>query len=127
MTPVMRYFLARNDVYEQIRQTVDAAWGLPANGQVTALPPQSNCPVIAGMVYLSARADHCAYEPIVTLLPQLLRSGAVHEIDEAAYLQAAASIPLPFGLQAATDSALPPVEVVPIADAVTLMPKPQEP
>ena len=103
----MRYFRAGGDVYDQIRQTVDAAWGLPANGQLTALPPQSNCPVIAGMVYLSARADHCDYEPIVTLLPPLLGSGAVQEIDEAAYMQAAARMPLPPALQIATASSLP--------------------
>lgn len=91
----MRYFRARPAVYGNVRGTVDAAWGLPANGQLTALPPASDCPVVAGLVYLSARADHCGYEPIATMLPQLLESGDVEEVDEGAYLSACATLPVP--------------------------------
>lgn len=91
----MRYFRSSQAIYEEVGRTVDAAWGLPANGQVTALPLPSDCPVVGALVYLSVRADHCGYEPISTILPQLLEAGGVEEVDAATYLEAAATLPLP--------------------------------
>lgn len=91
----MRYFRSAPDVYEQVRSTIDAAWGLPAHGQITALAPTSECPVADGLVYLSVRADHCEYPPVDTLLPQLIAAGQAEEITQADYLAACAAQPLP--------------------------------
>jgi hypothetical protein len=91
----MRFFRSLPDSYEQVRSTVNAAWGLPANGQTTAFSPASESPVLNNLVYLSVRADHCQYEPIASLLPGLLDSGVVEEVGEAEYLAACAAMPSP--------------------------------
>lgn len=90
----MRYFRATPEWYEGVRLTLDAAWGLPLNGQLTALPPADQCPEVSGLVYLSVRADHCEYAPMDTLLPQMLDGGQVEEVTQADYLAACAAQPL---------------------------------
>jgi hypothetical protein len=43
------------------------------------------------MMLLAVREEFATWEPAATLLPQLLASGAVEEIDAAAYHAAASS------------------------------------
>lgn len=83
-----RYFAADEQTYEQVRATLDAAWGLPDdNGTVTCLRPAAdNAPRDgSGRVVVGVLPDWCSWEPAATLLPQLLESGAVQEISAAAY------------------------------------------
>lgn len=84
----MRYFRALPAVYEQINAQLDAAYGYPNAETKTlrTLPPAAELPLDAqGRVYLAIQADHCDYILPSEMLPQLLASGAVEEIDEAAY------------------------------------------
>lgn len=94
-TMTLRCFSAAPAVYEQWRAALDSAWGLPANGQQTVLPPLADAPVVGGKVYFATFAAHCDYEPVATLLPAALASGDVAEISEAQYVAACASIPRP--------------------------------
>lgn len=88
----MRYFRATAAVYEQARATLDAAWGLPDGiGTVTCIEPAATAPRDQqGRVLLAVADEFASYIAAVDLLPQLLASGVVEEIDEAAYL---ASLP----------------------------------
>lgn len=94
----MRYFrTASDEVYETARLTLDAAWGHPSeDGQtLTCIIPAAAAPRDAqGRILLAVHEDFCAYSVAVDLLPQLLASGAVEEIDEATY-RAATSTPGP--------------------------------
>jgi hypothetical protein len=85
-----RYFRADEATYEAVRQQLDAAWGLPANGQETCYAPAWRGQKDAnGMLLLAVREEFATWEPAATLLPQLLASGAVQEIDAATYHAAA--------------------------------------
>ena len=85
----MRYFrTASDEVYEQARLTLDAAWGHPnpVTKTVTCIDPAS----VArrdqqGRIVLAVDDSFCEYSVAVDLLPQLLASGVVEEIDAAAY------------------------------------------
>lgn len=88
----LRCFSASPQVYEQWRVALDSAWGLPANGQQTVLPPLEGAPVVGGKVYFATLAAHCDYEPVATLLPAALASGEVTEISEAEYVSVCSSI-----------------------------------
>jgi hypothetical protein len=85
----MRYFRTLSDeVYEQARLSLDAAWGHPnaATKTVTCIDPASVAPRDSqGRIVLAVRNEFCAYEAAAVMLPQLLASGAVEEIDEATY------------------------------------------
>lgn len=83
----MRYFRSSDAVYEQVRATLDAAWGKPnAQGSETCIQPASTAPHdSAGRVVLAVHDEFCTYTVAVDLLPQLLESGAVSEIDAATY------------------------------------------
>lgn len=87
----MRYFRSAENVYEQARAALDAAWGLPnGKGTATCIEPAKNAPHDAdGRVLLAVADEFCAFTVAVDLLPQLLASGAVEEIDEATYKAAA--------------------------------------
>jgi hypothetical protein len=92
---MIRYFRSTPEVYEQIRSTLDAAWGYPSaeTKTLTALPPATSLPADSqGRVYLAISADYCEYILPSQMLPELIASGAVAEIDEAAYR---AEFPLP--------------------------------
>lgn len=81
-----RYFRADEATYEAVRQQLDAAWGLPSNGQQSCYaPPSSGVRDTAGRMLLAVNEEFAAWEPAASLLPQLLASGAVEEIDEATY------------------------------------------
>jgi hypothetical protein len=86
----MRYFRTANDeVYEQARLMLDAAWGHPneATKTVTCIDPAAVAPRDSqGRIMLAVRTEFCEYSVAVDLLPQLLAGGVVEEIDEATYL-----------------------------------------
>lgn len=83
----MRFFAAATAVYEQARQTLDAAWGLPNElGTVTCIDPAAVAPRDSqGRIVLAVPESFCEFTVAVDLLPQLLAAGVVEEIDEAAY------------------------------------------
>ncbi len=84
-----RFFSASDAVYEQVRLSLDAAWGLPNAGQTTAFTPAASAPHMAnGLAVLAVDQEFCEYEAVAAMLPQLLASGAVTEIDRAAYFAA---------------------------------------
>jgi len=89
----VRYFRASQSVYENVRLSLDAAWGLPSQGQETCFSPASRAVQDAsGQLLLAARDEFASLDAVAAVLPSLLASGAVEEIDEAAYR---ASLPPP--------------------------------
>jgi hypothetical protein len=91
----MRYFRAQSDaVYEQARLTLDAAWGFPSpDGRtLTCIEPAATAPRDAsGRIMLAVADEFTTYSVAVDLLPQLIASGAVEEIDAATYQAAVQS------------------------------------
>lgn len=83
----MRFFRSTDAVYEQVRATLDAAWGLPnALGTTTCIEPAATAPHDSqGRVLLAVRDEFCSFPAAAEMLPQLLASGAVEEITEADY------------------------------------------
>ena len=87
-----RYFRSDSATYEAIRLQLDAAWGHgPGTGTLTCVEPAATAPRDGqGRVLLAVLAEFCGYEAVAAMLPQLLGSGAVSEIDEATYRAATA-------------------------------------
>jgi hypothetical protein len=86
----MRYYRceAGDEAYEQARLALDAAWGLPNTDTktMTCIEPAATAPRDAqARIVLAVDDSFCAYTVAVDLLPQLLASGAVEEIDAATY------------------------------------------
>lgn len=85
---MLRYFRSTDAVYEQVRATLDAAWGFPneETKTVTSLEPAATSPRDGqGRVYAVISAEYCNYDLPRELLPQLIASGAIEEIDAAEY------------------------------------------
>ncbi len=85
---MIRYFRTTALVYGHISAQLDAAYGYPNAATKTerALPLVSELPTdLEGRVYLAVDADYCDYVLPSELLPQLLASGAVEEVDAATY------------------------------------------
>lgn len=86
---MLRYFRSTEAILEQVRATLDAAWGFP-NAETkteTALDPAASSPRDSqGRVYVVISWEYCGYEPAATMLPELIASGAVEEIDHAEYV-----------------------------------------
>lgn len=84
-----RFFRTGNEaLYEQVRLTLDAAWGHPTpDGRtLTCFDPAAVAPRDAqGRILLALRPQFVTYEPAASMLPQLLASGAVEEIDANEY------------------------------------------
>ena len=82
-----RYFRAELATYESIRLSLDAAWGHGAGtGTATCFKPAATAPQDSeGRLLLAVRPEFCEYEAVSVLLPQLLASGVVEEINEATY------------------------------------------
>ena len=74
-------------MYEAVRLELDTAWGHgPGTGTLTCYTPVAEVPKNSnGTAVLALRSEFCEYPVARELLPQLLASGAVEEIDEAAY------------------------------------------
>ena len=93
----MRFFrcLAGDEAYEQIRLTLDAAWGHPnaETKTVTCFDPAAVAPRDAqGQIVLAVNDEFCAYSVAAEMLPQLLANGAVEEIDRETYRAAVATV-----------------------------------
>ena len=84
----MRYFRGTAEVYELARQTLDQAWGhVPPT---TCIEPASRAPCdFAGNVVLAVSNEFCEFSTAVDMLPQLLSSGAIEEIDQTTFDAAA--------------------------------------
>ena len=91
----MRYFRATDAaVYESIRLQLDAAWGLPNAGQQTCYTPAADAlRDSVGRLLLAVDDAFCQYDPVSTILPALLESGAVEEIDAATYQTSLRTLP----------------------------------
>jgi hypothetical protein len=89
-----RYFRSDAATYEAIRLQLDAVWGHgPGTGTDTCFEPVATAPHDGeGRVVLAVRAEFCEFDVVAAMLPQLLASGAVEEIDEATYW---AALPTP--------------------------------
>ena len=84
----MRYFRATPAVYGSIGSQLDAAYGYPNAETKTqrTLPLVADLPTDeAGRVYLAVDAAYCDYILPGEILPNLLASGAVEEVDAATY------------------------------------------
>lgn len=84
----MRYFRSTPAVYAGICSQLDAAYGYPNAETKTerALPLAADLPADGqGRVYLAVDAAYCEYILPGEMLPQLLASGAVEEVDAATY------------------------------------------
>lgn len=84
----MRYFRSTPAVYADICSQLDAAYGYPNAETKTerTLPLASGLPADGqGRVYLAVDAAYCDYILPGEMLPQLLASGAVEEVDAATY------------------------------------------
>ncbi len=81
----MRYFrTASDEVYEQARLTLDAAWGHAQ--PVTCIEPATTAPRDSqGRIVLAVNDQFCEYSGATDMLPQLLASGVVEEIAQADY------------------------------------------
>jgi len=86
-----RYFRSDAAAYEALRLQLDAAWGYGlGTGTVTCVEPAATAPRDGeGRVVLSVRAEFPESHAETAMLPQLLASNAVEEIDEATYFAAA--------------------------------------
>ena len=82
-----RFFRSTAAVYEQARLSLDAAWGLPdANGTTTCIEPASTAPRDSqGRILLAVNDEFCSFTVASDLLPQLIASGEVEEIDQFVY------------------------------------------
>jgi len=85
----MRYFRCESGdaLYEQVRTTLDAAWGKPNDlGSVTCIEPAATAPRDAqGRIVLAVRDEFCTYTVACDLLPEMLAAGAVSEITAEQY------------------------------------------
>ena len=93
-----RFFSAPEETYEMVRTGLDSAWGLPNDkGTNTCMRPLSDNPPrdSQGRVIVAVQSDWCQWEPATEMLPQLLASGAIQEITEAAYLASLPESPSP--------------------------------
>lgn len=71
-------------VYESTRLSLDAAFA-HVNAQTCVTPAASAPRDSLGRLVLAVQAEFCEYLAVAEVLPQLLASGAVEEIDAAAY------------------------------------------
>lgn len=91
-----RFFRSTPAVYGAICQQLDAAWGYPNSETKTerALPLVDELPTDQeGRVYLAISSEYCDYILPSQLLPELLASGAVEEIDAEAYKASLPAMP----------------------------------
>jgi len=84
----MRYFRTTPAVYAGICSQLDAAYGYPNAETKTERTLPLAADLLAdgqGRVYLAVAAAYCEYILPGEVLPQLLASGAVEEVDAATY------------------------------------------
>lgn len=90
-----RYFRTSADaLYESIRLQLDAAWGHPDGQTETCIDPAAVAPRDQqGRIMLAVDTAFCQYAEVAAILPELLASGAVEEIDAATYQAALPQMP----------------------------------
>jgi len=84
----MRYFRSTAGVYGSVCSQLDAAYGYPSSETKTlrALPLADDLPTDdQGRVYLAISAEYCDFILPSQMLSELLASGAVEEVESAAY------------------------------------------
>ena len=96
----MRYFrcLAGDEAYDQVRLTLDAAWGFPnqETKTTTCIAPAVEAPRdTQGRIMLATSEAFCEYEAAAQMLTTVISSGVIEEIDAATYLQELPSPALP--------------------------------
>ena len=86
----VRYFRTADETaYEGARLGLDAAWGLPANGQQTCFEPAATAPRDdLGRIYLSLYEWYCDMTEAASMLSAMLASGAAQEITREEYFSA---------------------------------------
>lgn len=93
---MMQQFFRTTDaaLYEQVRLGLDATWGhVPPT---TCIDPAAVAPRdLQGRILLAVQSEFCAFDAVAAMLPQLLASGAVEQIDGATY-HASLLKPMPF-------------------------------
>jgi hypothetical protein len=81
-----RFFKASPDVYESLRSEIDAAWGYPTEYTQTCIPPAAEQFKAAdGDCIMGVKAEWCGWEPVATLLPEMIAAGLINEISEAEF------------------------------------------
>lgn len=82
-----RFFRSTDAIYEAVRLQLDAEWGHgPGTKATTCYEPAATAPHDAeGRVVLAVLEEFCDYEAVAVILPELLASGLVDEIDQQAY------------------------------------------
>lgn len=92
----LRAFAIDRAAYDAARGQLDAALGLPAQGQATALPPSEATPRdAAGCVLLATRADWCDLEPLEGLVAAMMAAGVCRELSVWQYAAETASAAVP--------------------------------
>lgn len=82
----LRCFAIDRSAYDAARVQLDAALGLPCNGQATALPPSDQSPAnAAGRVLLATAADWRGLEPLEALVADMVAAGLCQEIAARQY------------------------------------------
>jgi hypothetical protein len=91
-----RFLKASPAVYESMRLQIDAAWRYPTPHTDTSIPPADQQHKAAdGDCIMGVKAEWTTWEPVATLLPQMLAAGLVAEISAAEYWAAMPQPPLP--------------------------------
>lgn len=88
-----RFFRTEHDaLYEQVRLALDAAWGhVPPT---TCIDPADVAPRDAsGRIVLAVRQEFAEFPAAAAMLPELLASGQIEEIDAATYMAAIHRLP----------------------------------
>lgn len=91
----MRYFrTADAALYESVRMQLDTAWGHPNADTQTCIDPAAVAPRDSdGRIMLAVDDRFCDYAEVAVVLPGLLESQAVEEIDAATYADSLPSSP----------------------------------
>jgi hypothetical protein len=85
MTPQRFFRTADAALYEQVRLGLDAAWG--HQPPTTCIDPAADAPRDAdGRIVLAVDVAFAEFPAAAAILPDLLASGAVEEIDRATYM-----------------------------------------
>lgn len=81
-----RFFRSSPEVYEAVRLQLDAAFGYPDGVTSTVWEPVATAQRdTQGRCLLAVRVESCERPQVAAMLPSLLESGAVEEIDAETY------------------------------------------
>jgi hypothetical protein len=80
-----RFLKSAPEVYEAVLSSLDAAWGFPKDGFSHCFLPLSYAPQAGGYAYLAIQSADAEMQPAASMLPDLLASGQVIEVNAAEY------------------------------------------